>query len=152
MSFTCTRRQSPSSCSMLWARSLTLLAMASEKGMVIRVWSVPGMEKLYQIRCSTRKVWIYSITFNAVSTLLAASSAHDTVHIFKLSVQEKGGWGWERQELEPCGLAGQQGGAIGNVNQFRMLDVWTHWGRSISDSPGLEWGTGTGDCTRTSST
>ena len=78
---------------MLWAHSLTLLAMASEKGMVIRVWSVPGMEKLYQIRCSTRKVRIYSITFNAVSTLLAASSAHNTVHIFKLSVQEKGGWG-----------------------------------------------------------
>ena len=69
----------------------TLLATASEKGTVIRVWSVPGAEKLYQFRRGTRETRIYSISFNAVSTLLAASSAHDTVHIFKLGVQEKGG-------------------------------------------------------------
>lgn len=29
------------------------------------------------------------MNFNAVSTLLAVSSAHDTVHIFKLGSQEK---------------------------------------------------------------
>ncbi|KIJ51864.1 hypothetical protein M422DRAFT_58787 [Sphaerobolus stellatus SS14] len=68
----------------------TLLATASDKGTVIRVWSVPGAEKLYQFRRGTREARIYSINFNAVSTLLAVSSAHDTVHIFKLG-QEKGG-------------------------------------------------------------
>ena len=67
------------------------MATASDKGTVIRVWSVPGAEKLYQFRRGTREARIYSINFNAVSTLLAVSSAHDTVHIFKLGSQEKGG-------------------------------------------------------------
>ncbi|KAI0063276.1 WD40 repeat-like protein [Artomyces pyxidatus] len=62
----------------------TMLATSSDKGTVIRVWSVPGAEKLYQFRRGTRETKIYSMSFNAVSTLLAVSSAHDTVHIFKL--------------------------------------------------------------------
>jgi len=62
----------------------TLLATASDKGTVIRVWGVPGAEKLYQFRRGTREARIYSLNFNVVSTLLAVSSAHDTVHIFKL--------------------------------------------------------------------
>ncbi|KAK7462720.1 autophagy protein [Stygiomarasmius scandens] len=62
----------------------TLLATSSEKGTVIRVWSIPGAEKLYQFRRGTREAKIYSMNFNTASTLLAVSSAHDTVHIFKL--------------------------------------------------------------------
>ncbi|KAF8877835.1 WD40 repeat-like protein [Gymnopilus junonius] len=62
----------------------TLLATSSEKGTVIRVWSIPGAEKLYQFRRGTREARIYSMNFNLMSTLLAVSSAHDTVHIFKL--------------------------------------------------------------------
>lgn len=68
----------------------TMLATASEKGTVIRVWSIPGAEKLYQFRRGTREAKIYSINFNLVSTLLAVSSAHDTVHIFKLGPQKSG--------------------------------------------------------------
>jgi autophagy-related protein 18 len=66
----------------------TLLATSSEKGTVIRVWSIPGAEKLYQFRRGTREAKIYSMNFNLVSTLLAVSSAHDTVHVFKLSNRE----------------------------------------------------------------
>lgn len=62
----------------------TMLATASEKGTVIRLWSVPGAEKLYQFRRGTRETRIYSMNFNSMSSLLAVSSAHDTVHIFKL--------------------------------------------------------------------
>ncbi|KAF8268571.1 WD40 repeat-like protein [Lactarius quietus] len=62
----------------------TLLATASDKGTVIRVWGVPSAEKMYQFRRGTREARIYSLSFNVVSTLLAVSSAHDTVHIFKL--------------------------------------------------------------------
>jgi autophagy-related protein 18 len=62
----------------------TLLATASDKGTVIRVWGIPGADKLYQFRRGTREARIYSMNFNLVSTLLAVSSAHDTVHIFKL--------------------------------------------------------------------
>ncbi|KAL5521724.1 TRL1 [Sanghuangporus sanghuang] len=70
----------------------TLLATASEKGTVIRVWGIPGSEKLYQFRRGTREARIYSMNFNFMSTLLAVSSAHETVHIFSLGGQ-KGGAG-----------------------------------------------------------
>ena len=66
----------------------TLLATSSEKGTVIRVWGIPGAEKLYQFRRGTREAKIYSMNFNLVSTLLAVSSAHDTVHIFKLGSRD----------------------------------------------------------------
>lgn len=69
----------------------TLLATASDKGTVIRVFSIPNAEKLYQFRRGTREAKIHSISFNAVSTLLAVSSATDTVHIFKLAGQKGGG-------------------------------------------------------------
>ncbi|KAG5729770.1 Autophagy-related protein 18 [Termitomyces sp. T112] len=69
----------------------TLLATSSDKGTVIRVWSVPGAEKLYQFRRGTRETRIYSMSFNVVGTLLAVSSAHDTVHIFKLGGQRAAG-------------------------------------------------------------
>jgi autophagy-related protein 18 len=69
----------------------SLLATSSDKGTVIRVWSIPGAEKLYQFRRGTREAKIYSMNFNLVSTLLAVSSVHDTVHIFKLGVSKNGG-------------------------------------------------------------
>lgn len=57
---------------------------------MIRVFSIPGAEKLYQFRRGTREAKIHSISFNAVSTLLAVSSATDTVHIFRLAGQKGG--------------------------------------------------------------
>ena len=69
----------------------SLLATSSDKGTVIRVWSIPGAEKLYQFRRGTREAKIYSMNFNLVSTLLAVSSVHDTVHIFKLGASKNGG-------------------------------------------------------------
>jgi len=74
----------------------TLLATASDKGTVIRVWSVPGAEKLYQFRRGTRETRIYSMNFNTVGSLLAVSSANDTVHIFKLAVGGNGNGGGKR--------------------------------------------------------
>jgi autophagy-related protein 18 len=57
------------------------------------VWSVPGAEKLYQFRRGTREARIYSMSFNVVGSLLAVSSAHDTVHIFKLAKKAQQGHG-----------------------------------------------------------
>lgn len=67
----------------------TMLATASDKGTIIRVWSLPNAEKLYQLRRGSREARIHSITFNVMSTLLAVSSAHDTVHIFQLGQRGK---------------------------------------------------------------
>ncbi|KAI5795570.1 WD40-repeat-containing domain protein [Geopyxis carbonaria] len=62
----------------------TLLATASDKGTIIRVFSVPGAQKLYQFRRGTYPSHIYSMSFNLVSSLLCVSSATETVHIFRL--------------------------------------------------------------------
>ncbi|SPO24043.1 related to ATG18 - Phosphatidylinositol 3,5-bisphosphate-binding protein [Ustilago trichophora] len=67
----------------------TLLATASDKGTVIRVFSVPAAQKLHQFRRGSYAARIYSLNFNAVSTLLAVSSDTETVHIFKLSSNPK---------------------------------------------------------------
>lgn len=62
----------------------TLLATASVTGTIIRVFSVPRGEKLYQFRRGTYPTTIYSMSFNLSSTLLCVSSTSDTVHIFRL--------------------------------------------------------------------
>lgn len=68
----------------------TLLATASDKGTVIRVFSLPNGDKLHEFRRGSYPAKIYSISFNAVSTLLCVSSDTETVHIFKLSKGGKG--------------------------------------------------------------
>lgn len=62
----------------------TLMATASDKGTVIRVFSIPTGEKVLQFRRGSYSARIFSISFNCVSSLLAVSSDTDTVHIFKL--------------------------------------------------------------------
>ena len=62
----------------------TLLATASDKGTIVRVFSIPSARKLYQFRRGSMPSRIYSMAFNTTSSLLCVSSATDTVHIFKL--------------------------------------------------------------------
>jgi autophagy-related protein 18 len=65
----------------------TILATASDKGTIIRVFSVPDAHKLYQFRRGSMPSRIFSMSFNITSTLLCVSSATDTIHIFKLGPQ-----------------------------------------------------------------
>lgn len=101
----------------------TLLATASDKGTVIRIFAIPSAEKLYQFRRGTREAKIYSISFNAVSTLLAVSSATDTVHIFRLT-GPKGGdnGGVKRAPSSPGSIDSQdsrnQGGLEGGYDAY----------------------------------
>ncbi|KAK3901055.1 WD40-repeat-containing domain protein [Staphylotrichum tortipilum] len=62
----------------------TKVATASETGTIVRVFSVPDGQKLYQFRRGTYPSTIYSMSFNLGSTLLCVSSTTDTVHIFRL--------------------------------------------------------------------
>lgn len=75
--------KSPLSCLALNSEG-TLLATASDKGTIIRVFSVPDGKKLYQFRRGSMPSRIYSMSFNTTSTLLCVSSATETIHIFKL--------------------------------------------------------------------
>ncbi|KAI8379900.1 WD40-repeat-containing domain protein [Choanephora cucurbitarum] len=76
--------KSPISCISMNSEG-TLLATASEKGTVIRIFSTSDATKVYQFRRGSYAAKIYSMSFNLVSSLLCVSSDTDTVHIFKLS-------------------------------------------------------------------
>ncbi|PLB47264.1 autophagy-related protein 18 [Aspergillus steynii IBT 23096] len=67
----------------------TLIATASDKGTIIRVFSVPDGHKLYQFRRGSIPSRIYSMSFNTTSTLLCVSSSTETIHLFKLSHQNQ---------------------------------------------------------------
>lgn len=63
----------------------SLLATASEKGTVIRVFSIPEGQKIFEFRRGVKRcAHIYSLTFSADSLFLSASSNTETVHIFRL--------------------------------------------------------------------
>lgn len=63
----------------------TMMATASEKGTIIRIFSLPDGKKLFQFRRGSMPARIYCMSFNPTSTLLCVSSATETVHIFKLA-------------------------------------------------------------------
>lgn len=71
----------------------TMLATASDKGTVVRVFSVPDAKKLWQFRRGSSSARIFSINFNLMSTLLAVSSDTSTIHIYRLANSHKGGGG-----------------------------------------------------------
>uniref|UniRef100_A0A1I7XM42 WD repeat domain phosphoinositide-interacting protein 2 n=1 Tax=Heterorhabditis bacteriophora TaxID=37862 RepID=A0A1I7XM42_HETBA len=67
----------------------TMIATASTKGTVIRVYSVPQGSRLYEFRRGmSRCVSIHSLAFSADSTYLCSSSNTETVHVFKLEKPE----------------------------------------------------------------
>lgn len=75
--------KSPLSC-IIFNSEGTVMATSSDKGTIIRVFSVPDGHKLYQFRRGSMPSRIYSMAFNITSTLLCVSSASETIHIFKL--------------------------------------------------------------------
>lgn len=66
----------------------TLLASTSDRGTIIRVFSIPGGTLLHQFRRGSYTSKIYSICFNLNSSLLAVSSSTNTVHIYRLKSEE----------------------------------------------------------------
>uniref|UniRef100_A0A674DSI3 WD repeat domain, phosphoinositide interacting 2 n=1 Tax=Salmo trutta TaxID=8032 RepID=A0A674DSI3_SALTR len=68
----------------------TKLATASEKGTVIRVFSIPEGQKLFEFRRGVKRcVSICSLAFSIEGLYLSASSNTETVHIFKLETQKE---------------------------------------------------------------
>ncbi len=61
------------------------IATASEKGTVIRVFSVSDGSRLYELRRGLeRTVSIYSLAFSPCGHFLACSSNTETVHVFRM--------------------------------------------------------------------
>lgn len=66
----------------------TLLATASDKGTIVRVFSVDTGVKLYQFRRGTYPTKIYSLNFSFDNNYVVATSSSETVHIFRLGEDE----------------------------------------------------------------
>lgn len=63
----------------------TLLATASQKGTVIRVFNTNNGNRLYEFRRGMKRcASIYSIAFSSDDAFLAVSSNTETVHVFRL--------------------------------------------------------------------
>ena len=63
----------------------TLLATASDKGTLIRVFSTEDGTPLQEVRRGSDKAEIYSITFDKLSNWIACSSDKGTIHLFTVS-------------------------------------------------------------------
>jgi WD40 repeat protein len=66
-------------------RDGTLLATASDKGTLIRIWETATGKKLQEVRRGSEKATIYSIAFSHDSNFICTSSDKGTVHVFALS-------------------------------------------------------------------
>jgi len=66
------------------ARDGALLASASEKGTLIRIWNCNTGQKLKELRRGADKAIIHSLNFNISSTALCVASDKGTAHIFTL--------------------------------------------------------------------
>ncbi|KAJ9455543.1 Autophagy-related protein 18a [Diplonema papillatum] len=63
----------------------TLMATASEKGTLIRVFDTSTTDKLVkELRRGSERGLIYSLCFSADNRFLACSSSHGTIHVFAL--------------------------------------------------------------------
>jgi WD40 repeat protein len=62
----------------------TLLATASEKGTLIRVFNTVNGTPLYELRRGSDRALIHSIAFDQSNKFLACSSDKGTVHVFSL--------------------------------------------------------------------
>uniref|UniRef100_A0A1I8G4R1 WD repeat domain phosphoinositide-interacting protein 2 n=2 Tax=Macrostomum lignano TaxID=282301 RepID=A0A1I8G4R1_9PLAT len=68
----------------------TRLATASEKGTVIRVYSVPDGERVAEFRRGVKRcVQLHSLAFSRDSSLLACCSNTETLHVFCLDPQQQ---------------------------------------------------------------
>ncbi|XP_033749748.1 WD repeat domain phosphoinositide-interacting protein 2-like isoform X1 [Pecten maximus] len=85
----------------------TKIATASEKGTVIRVFSVPEGQKLFEFRRGVKRcASIHSLAFSIDSMFLSASSNTETVHVFKLEIPK------DRPQEEPQTWVGYFGQAL----------------------------------------
>lgn len=66
----------------------SLLATASEKGTIIRVFNVESGVKMYQFRRGTYPTRIHSMCFSSDNQFLAVTCSTKTIHIFKLRKDE----------------------------------------------------------------
>ncbi|KAI8607178.1 WD40-repeat-containing domain protein [Chytriomyces sp. MP71] len=111
--------KSPLSC-IAFSSDGTLIATSSDKGTVIRVFSVPTGSKLFQLRRGSYNASIYSLAFDAANRFVCVSSDTDTVHVFKLmSEAERRALDARRRSLEVAGGVPMGGDGAGSQSSVK---------------------------------
>uniref|UniRef100_A0A8D0MF33 WD repeat domain phosphoinositide-interacting protein 2 n=1 Tax=Sus scrofa TaxID=9823 RepID=A0A8D0MF33_PIG len=115
----------------------TKLATASEKGTVIRVFSIPEGQKLFEFRRGVKRcVSICSLAFSMDGMFLSASSNTETVHIFKLETVK------EKPQEEPTTWTGYFGKVLMASTSYLPSQVTEMFnqGRAFATEPGAAAG------------
>ncbi|KAI8899461.1 WD40-repeat-containing domain protein [Globomyces pollinis-pini] len=112
----------------------TILASASDKGTVIRVFSIPDGAQLFQFRRGTYTARIYCLSFSLNSKMLCVSSDSDTVHIYRCDhdkpqeeplpspvVPQRRVSGYLDTLRSPLASAA---GAVGSILPSNITDIW----------------------------
>jgi WD40 repeat protein len=94
---TISAHQSPIAC-LSMNRDGSLLATASVKGTLIRIYRTSDSMLIQELRRGSEKAEIYSIAFDINSKYLACSSDRGTIHIFVLKNEENNNNNEERKE------------------------------------------------------
>ena len=87
----------------------SLLATASDRGTILRVFNPTSGQKMHQFRRGTYTTTIPCLSFNLQSNMLCVSSDSDTVHIFKLA-----------NALEPLPISGSAASIINAILPERV--------------------------------
>jgi len=95
-------------------QSGTMIASASNKGTVIRVFSVQEPTRFYQFRRGTYPAAVHSISFSVDSSFLCVSSDTGTVHIFKT----------DQTSLSLSNQSQQKTGGISSYLPEALTDMW----------------------------
>lgn len=108
------------------------LATASVKGTVIRVFSIPSGEKLYELRRGMkRNATIYSLGFSYDGSMLSSSSNTETLHIFKLETPGKERQVEEKQNSSWMGYLNKAISSSASYLPTQVADVMSQ-GRSFA--------------------
>lgn len=112
----------------------SLLATASDRGTLIRVFNAQTGQKLYQFRRGTYSAKIYCMSFNSQSTMLCVTSDSDTVHIFKMeqSAADNGG---STSKLVSAIMGKNVGDALESERDFAFIKTFSNHPSLCAFSP-----------------
>lgn len=116
---------SPISCVAI-SSDAQLLATASDKGTIIRVFALPHGRLVQQFRRGTYTAHIQSISFSSDSAFLSVASDSGTVHIFRVNAHDHASPGDPLDSIEHrrhTPLA-QVAGALGNYLPAPLAEMW----------------------------
>ena len=110
----------------------TEIATASEKGTVIRVWSVHDGSKVFEFRRGVKRcVSISSLSFSMCRKFLCCSSNTETVHIFKL---ETASTNLTSEASGTSGALKKNVGGSGGSSHKAGDDNWMGWMKNAVSS------------------